>query len=274
MALYSTQAHTVMSADLSSYALGAVLLVLQQEDDQLKPVAYTSCTLSDTERYAQIEKEALATTWACEHFSDSLVGTDFHIETDHKPLVPLLESKDLDKLSPRIQRLQMRLMQYRYTISHVPGKNMATADVLSRAPKKEMKDTKRGTELNLYANMVMDSLPATEKRLQEIKKHQDRDEILRQVKQYCHEGWPDKFTLDGRCHQYAPFAGELTVEKGLLLRNKRLVIPETLQPEILEKLQEGHLGIVKCRERARQAVWGPGLSTQLKNLVESCDTCA
>lgn len=36
----------------------------------------------------------------------------------------------------------------------------------------------------------------------------------------------------------------------------------------------GHLGIVKCHEGARQAVWWPGLSTQLKNLVESCDTCA
>lgn len=42
----------------------------------------------------------------------------------------------------------------------------------------------------------------------------------------------------------------------------------------MEKLHVGHLGIVKCRERARQSVWWPGLSTQLKKLVESCDTCA
>lgn len=274
MALYSTQAHTIVSADSSSYALGAVLLQ-QQGDDTLKPVAYASRALSDTERrYAQIEKEALATTWACERFSDFLIGIDFHIETDHKPLVPLLGSKDLDELPPRIQRLRMRLMRYRYTISHVPGKNMATADVLSRAPQKGVTDTHLETDLNLYVNMVMNSLPATEKRLQEIKEHQDRDEILREVKRYCLEGWPDKFRMDGRCHQYAPFSGELTTEKGLLLRNKRLVIPKTLQPEILEKLHVGHLGIVKCRERARQAVWWPGLSTQLKNLVESCDICA
>ncbi|KAL7863391.1 hypothetical protein SRHO_G00123750 [Serrasalmus rhombeus] len=110
MALYNTQAHTVVSADSSSYALGAVLLQ-QQEDDTLKPVAYASRALSDTERrYAQIEKEGLATTWACERFSDFLVGIDFHIETNHKPLVPLLGSKDLNELPPRIQRLRMRLM--------------------------------------------------------------------------------------------------------------------------------------------------------------------
>lgn len=107
--------------------------------------------------------------------------------------MPLLGSKDLNELPPRIQRLRMRLMRYRYTISHVPGKNMATADVLSRAPQKGLTDTHLETDLNLYVNMVMDSLPATEKRLQEIKEHQDRDEILREIKRYCREGWPDRF---------------------------------------------------------------------------------
>lgn len=95
MALYNRQGHTVVSAD--SYALGAVLL--QKQDHTLKQVAYASHALSDTERtYAQVEKEALAVTWVCERFSDFLVDIDFHIETDHKPLVPLLGLKDLDEL--------------------------------------------------------------------------------------------------------------------------------------------------------------------------------
>ena len=44
-------------------------------------------------RYAQIEKEMLDITWACDKFHDYLIGRRFLIETDHKPLVPLLCTK-------------------------------------------------------------------------------------------------------------------------------------------------------------------------------------
>ena len=48
--------------------------------------------MSETERhYAQIEeKETLASTWACEKFPTYVLGKNFTIETEHKPLVPLL----------------------------------------------------------------------------------------------------------------------------------------------------------------------------------------
>ena len=48
----------------------------------------------------QIEKDALASVWACDKFASYIVGLKFHIETDHKPLVPLLGSKHLDTLPP------------------------------------------------------------------------------------------------------------------------------------------------------------------------------
>ena len=34
---------------------------------------------STEQRYGQIEKEALALTWACERLADYLVGLQFHI---------------------------------------------------------------------------------------------------------------------------------------------------------------------------------------------------
>ena len=68
--LYDTEKETIVSADASSYGLGAVIRQ-RQEDGTLKAVAYASRSMTKTEcRYAQIEKEALVTTWALEHWSD------------------------------------------------------------------------------------------------------------------------------------------------------------------------------------------------------------
>ena len=62
---YDVTADTKVSADASSFGLGAVLL--QFHESEWKPVAFASRTMTDTEcRYAQMEKEALACTWACE----------------------------------------------------------------------------------------------------------------------------------------------------------------------------------------------------------------
>ena len=88
-----------------------------------KPVAFTSRSMTEVERrYAQIEKEALATTWACEKFADYILGAKFTIETDHKPLVPLLSTTHLHRLPPRVLHFRLRLNCFDYNICHVPGR--------------------------------------------------------------------------------------------------------------------------------------------------------
>ncbi|UYV63703.1 K02A2.6-like [Cordylochernes scorpioides] len=78
----------------------------KSEDGCQKAVAYASRTMSETEkRWAQIEKESLAIVWACERFQDYLMGNTFSIETDHKPLIPIFSTKNLDEMTPRILRL-------------------------------------------------------------------------------------------------------------------------------------------------------------------------
>ena len=68
LSLYDQKRPTRVSADASSFGLGAVLMQ-QHSNNQWRPVAYASRAMTSTEqRYAQIEKEALAVTWACERF--------------------------------------------------------------------------------------------------------------------------------------------------------------------------------------------------------------
>ena len=116
LALYDPAAKTIVSADASSFGLGAVLF--QEVESGWRAVAFASRSMSESERYAQIEKEALAVAWACDEFEYYLLGKKFTVETDHKPL---LGTKNLDFLPPRILRFRLRMARFNYQIVHVPG---------------------------------------------------------------------------------------------------------------------------------------------------------
>ena len=133
IAMFDPNQETILSVDTSSFGLGAVLRQ-QQDNGTLRPIAYISRAMTATEqRYGQIEKDALALTWACERLADYLVGLQFHNGTDHKLLVPLLGTNHLEDLPIRVHCFRMRLMRFLFKISYVPGKHLITADALSRA---------------------------------------------------------------------------------------------------------------------------------------------
>ena len=122
LAHYDPKRQTIVAADACQNGLGAVLLQVDADGNK-RPICYASRSLTDAEtRYAVIEKEALAATWACEKFSDYILGMSFTLETDHKPLVPLLSTTDLDKMPPRVLRFRLRMMRFSPVVIHVQGK--------------------------------------------------------------------------------------------------------------------------------------------------------
>ena len=74
--------------------------------------------------------------------------------------------------------------------------------------------------------------------------------------------------------QYWSARGHLSIAKGLLLYDNKLVIPSSMRLEVLNQIHQGHLGITKCRARAHSGVWWPGISTIIEEMVAKCPVCA
>ncbi|XP_064468421.1 uncharacterized protein K02A2.6-like [Ornithodoros turicata] len=275
LAFYSPERPITLSVDASSYGLGAVLLQ-EETDGHRRPVAYASRALSEAEqRYAQVEKEALAIVWACDKFRMYVLGLQFHVETDHKPLVPIFSAKRLDELTPRLQRLRLRTLEYDFTITHVPGKQLFTADVLSRNPLTSnwAEDFTLARELKEYEALALDLLPASSDMLTRIRESLPQDATLSLVMEYCSTQWPSVTVLTEECRKYVTVADELAPIDGLLLRGTRLVIPAALRHEVMTHLHTGHQGITRCRARAREAAWWPGISQHLHDFIKRCPIC-
>ena len=113
-----------MSKPLRLHTDGSLLnglgFVLQQkhDDGHWHILQAGSRFLTPTEsRYAAIELELLAVVWAVTKCHLFLGGVEhFDIVTDHKPLLPILNSKLLHDIpNPRLQRLKQKLMEYVFT---------------------------------------------------------------------------------------------------------------------------------------------------------------
>ena len=271
---YDPTRPTVVSADASSYGLGGVLLQ-QTADGKMVPIAYCSRTLTAAEtRYAQIEKELLASVWACEKFAKYLVGLKFSLHTDHKPLISIINKQDLDKAPVRCQRLLLRLMRFSATATYVPGKELLIADTLSRSPLECSETSDTQLDVEAYVDAVMENKPISTQKLEQIKAETANDPQLQTAIKYTKHGWPEhaRGVPDDVQDLYGTRA-ELSVVDDMLILGTRIVIPASLRPDVLGKIHEGHLGINKCKERAQSAVWWPGIGRDIQRTVAECRFC-
>lgn len=253
-----------LSVDASPYGIGTVIL---QEN---KPIEFASVSLTPTQqKYNHIEKELLALVFGCERFHYYLYGHKFTIQTDHRPLIGLLR-KPLDDMSPRIQRLAIRLLRYQFELIYVPGKDLKIPDTLSRDPVSDVIQTDY-LETNLR---VFSILATTEENEARLIRAVEEDAALQRVKYYAINGWPHhKSNVGSDVKQYWSIRHDIFVHKNVLFYKKRLLIPESLRAEFLELIHQTHQGVVSCKKRAQESIYYPGIMSDIEKTVLSCATC-
>jgi hypothetical protein len=261
LAFYSPDTELVLENDASEYGLGSVMF------QNGNPVAYASRTLSIAERrYAQIEKEMLAVTYGLEKFHHFTYGREVKVITDHKPLVSIV-GKPLSKAPRRLQNLLLRAMNYNYVLEYKAGKEIPVADALSRAPNDVAEEEECVNNVSIHH--------MSERRLNEIRGATLKDDSLMELSETIIKGWPREISkVPEQARPYFHFRDELAVQDGILMRGDRVIIPRAMRPELKKQIHAGHLGINSCLRRAKDILYWPGMSAEIRQYIETCGTCA
>jgi hypothetical protein len=158
------------------------------------------------------------------------------------------------------------------TVTYVKGAQVPIADALSRISPQQLPSKSQLPQLDIH--QITSTLPASPIKLQQIRDETANDPTLRKLRQVIYQGWPaTREQCPQSLYDYWNFREELTVEDGLILKQERILIPPILREETLKTVHEGHLGQEKCLLRARSAVFWPGITKDIVDVVKSCDVC-
>ena len=100
-------------------------------DETPFPVAYASRKLLPREQsLSTIERECLGIVFGVLKFTYYLMGKEFILEVDHKPLIYMNKHKSSND---KVLRWSLALQPYRFRVVHIAGADNVGADLLSRA---------------------------------------------------------------------------------------------------------------------------------------------
>lgn len=259
---------TKVICDAGPVGIGCVLIQENKHGDS-RVILYASRTLTNIERkYSQTEKEALSIVWACERLHMYLIGTEFELLTDHKPLQFIF--KPNSKPCARVERWMLRLQPFNYKVRYIPGQNNI-ADALSRLLPETSMSEEKNDFLNTeeYVKYVASEATPVALSTRDIEEASKTDRDMKEIRDSLKTGrWHE---LSNK--SYLPIRHELASIGYLILRGTRIILPESLRENVLSLGHEGHPGIVLMKQRLRSKVWWPGMDKDVEKCCKSCYGC-
>ena len=291
---------TCIATDWSKDGLGFFLLQKMCSCEIFSPVccktgwqlvmAGSRFTKGAESRYSPVEGEALGVTYGLYKCRYYVLGCqDLLVATDHQPLLKIFSDRRLDEIeNPRLLRLKEKTLIYKFSIMHVPGKKHVGPDALSRHPiegrtaqlqalmvrdEEVLEECEEGAPVAaMCANMVRAVT------LDRVRQATARDTLLQQVMDMVLDGVTDKKEAwAGDMKEFYKHRHNLSEISGVLMYNKRVVIPRVLRAEVLECLHAASQGVQGMKARAEDTVFWPGISGAIvdkRNRCRTCDTIA
>ena len=246
---------------------------MQKKPQGWKAIECASISLTETEeRYSQIDREALAIRWACERCYMYLIGSSFIIETDHQPLLSLFNNPH-SRPPMRIERWLLYLQQFDFKLMYCPG-NKNAADYLSRhmLPLTDS-DTKTSEARSQVVHHIIENTVPKAITLAQVQEATGKDPDFYKLIPLIQAGNHRSCKANPELAKYAQVFQELSYMEGIILRGHKILIPKSLQQQVIDICHGDHLGIVKTKQLLRSKVWFPGIDKSVERRITNCIPC-
>ncbi len=257
----------ILYTDACGYSLGGILCQ-KDEGGFERPIQYISAKFATSQlSWATIEKEAYAVIYCLKKLRPYLLGSEFVMYTDHKPLMCLFTK---DMVNTRIQRLAVLLAEYGAKIEYRKGVNNVRADMLSRIEnpsKVAVMDT--GDQWVAIPEERQVFLPS------ELFDTNDDQVKMHQEKEFAEEF---RLSTDPDNNKYITHKGllySIAKPQSHMASYPRLVIPKEFRERIMSHSHKhsGHAGLVKFLHRMQEHFVWPGMYTEAKRFLQRCGLC-
>ena len=238
--------------------VGSILAQLDEKSGKYRPIRYDSRALNDPEtRYSQIDAESLAIYTGIMKCHIYLYGLQsFEVVTDHQPLLALY-NKFKQTIPPRVQHHKIMTQGYAYTVRYERGQ-LNPSDYLSRHPSAgTMENDEAQEQWDIEIDTLIEWAVPNAVTLEQIQESTRKSPEMSELKIAIRRGYVEK---SQHCLQpYKKIHDEMTVEKDIVLRGERIVMPEDLQKRIIQIAHESHLGesrqFSSSRKRCGFPIW-------------------
>ena len=173
----------------------------------------------------------------------------------------MIQHKPIHAAPPRLQQMLLHMQKHDYTIHYKPGKDMVLADCLSHFP----------SNTNYLPIPLAQNIQLSTADLDIIWGSVECDPVYSTVYHLTLQGWPD-WVQDVPCiaRHFWGARDELSIDNGLLLNGTRVCIPPELLKRTLADLHGAHQGVNRIQAQAREAVYWPGIDTDIADYVSGC----
>ena len=97
---------------------------------------------------------------------------------------------------------------------------------------------------------------------------------MQELHQVIQCGWPSsKAELPDVARPYFDFCDQLIVQDQLIFKGPVVVILAALRAEMMAKCHASHIGVEGCLGRARESMFWPRMSSDMKEYITKCDVC-